>query len=79
MVYFYYINKSYIYNQKIDQIAPVLYKWINTYLIQIYDIDFGSAEYNGVSSKMGLSRISRLQMFSHLYTFNSMLWGFFCN
>lgn len=53
--WFIFINKSYIYNQKLDWIAPVLYRWINRYLIQIYGIDFGSVEYKGVSSKMGLS------------------------
>lgn len=39
IVYFYYINKSCSYNQKIDWKAPVLYRWINTCLIQIYGID----------------------------------------
>ena len=77
MVYFYYINKSYMYNQKIDWIAPVLYRWINTRLIQIDGIDFGSAEYNGDSSKTGLSEILRLQIFSWLYAFYSKY--VFCN
>lgn len=47
MLGFYYINKSYIYNQNIDWRAPVLYGWINICLIKIYGIDFCSAGYDG--------------------------------